>query len=453
MPDAQRSEAVGKSVFQLIFRPGARRGDRKTHVRGSYWRGKDFPADALALYAEPWTYHHLHLILGNYDAIINRVIHNAERGIGRFMPGPFSALIKPASSACNMRCRYCFYADESESRSVANMGMMSYETLENLVRKAFDYAGGPVSFAFQGGEPTLAGLDFYRTLIALEKRYNTKRLPVSNALQTNGLMIDDAWAAFLGENRFLVGLSMDGYAALHDGLRRDAALNGTFSRVRQAADALDRHHVEYNILSVVTSGMARRAGRVYRYLRDSHFRYLQFIPCLDPFSGGRGDWSLTAADYGAFLRETFDGYYDDFMSGRYVSVRQFDNYIMMLRGRPPESCGMSGLCMSCMTIEGDGGVYPCDFYVLDRWKMGNINEDGIPALLNSPAQTAFVDVSRPVQAECRQCEWYPLCRGGCRRHRETPDGSIGANRFCESYRSFFPYAIDRMKKMSLRMGR
>ncbi len=372
------------------------------------------------------------------------------------MPRPFSALVKPASSACNMRCRYCFYADEARSRAVANYGVMSGETLEILVRKAFDYATGPVSFTFQGGEPTLAGLDFYRRLIALEKQYNARRVPVNNAIQTNGLLIDEAWAAFLREHRFLVGLSMDGYGALHDALRPDAAGEGTFARVCGAAALFDRHGVDYNILCVVTAPAARRAEKLYRYFCNRRFRYLQLIPCLDALDGGGGDWSLTAADYARFLNGTFRLYYDGFMRGDYVSVRLFDNYVRMLMGEPPESCGMAGVCASWLTIEGDGGVYPCDFYVLDEWRLGNIREDGIEALMTGAAARRFVETSRPVHEKCAACRWYPLCRGGCRREREPfADGRPGLNRLCGAYQAFFEenaQNLERMAAAAMRAG-
>ncbi len=363
------------------------------------------------------------------------------------MTRPFTALVKPASSACNMRCRYCFYADEARSRAVANYGMMSLDTLECLVKKALTYAAGPVSFAFQGGEPTLAGLDFYRALMEMEKKYNARRLPVANAIQTNGLLIDDEWAAFLRENRFLVGLSLDGYGALHDALRPDAAGDGTFARACRAAEVMAKREVDFNILCVVSGPVARHGEKVYRYFRKRHFDYLQFIPCLDPLDGAPGEWSLSAEDYGRFLRETFALYYDDFMAGRPVSVRQFDNYVGMLLGRPPESCGMSGVCASYFTVEGDGSVYPCDFYVLDEWKMGNVREDSIEAMASSEAARRFVDVSRPINEKCAACRWLSLCRGGCRRNRE-PVSENALNQFCPAYQAFFEYAYEGLRRIA-----
>ena len=363
------------------------------------------------------------------------------------MMRPFTALVKPASSGCNMRCRYCFYADEARSRAVANYGMMTLDTLECLVKKAFEYATGPVSFAFQGGEPTLAGLDFYRALMALEKKYNQRRLPVSNAIQTNGLLIDDEWAAFLRENRFLVGLSMDGYGALHDALRPDAAGRGTFARACEAAELMTRQRVDFNILCVVSGPVARHGEKVYRYFRNHRYGYLQFIPCLDPLDDAPGEWSLSAEAYGRFLRETFALYYDDFMSGHPVSVRQFDNYVGMLLGRPPESCGMSGVCASYFTVEGDGSVYPCDFYVLDQWKMGDINTDSIEAIAASEAGRRFVEASRPVHEKCAACRWLPICRGGCRRNREPLDANT-LNQFCPAYEAFFEYAYEGLRRIA-----
>ena len=163
---------------------------------------------------------------------------------------PISVLIKPASSLCNMRCKYCFYADITDNREVKSYGIMSEETLENLIKKAFEYASGSATFAFQGGEPTLAGLDFYRKLLQLEQKYNVKKIPVQNAIQTNGYVIDEEWAKFLAENKFLVGLSLDGTRDIHDSLRVDAAGKGTFSRVEKTAKLFKKHGVEFNILCV-----------------------------------------------------------------------------------------------------------------------------------------------------------------------------------------------------------
>lgn len=367
---------------------------------------------------------------------------------------PVNLLIKPASSACNMRCRYCFYADVSHSREIQSYGMMSEDTLEQLVKKAFEHATGFAGFAFQGGEPTLVGLPFYRKLIALQEKYNTGKIQVYNSIQTNGYALNEEWAEFFARQNFLVGLSMDGTKEAHDALRLDAAGRGTYDRVAESAALLERFGVRFNILCVVNNFVARHPRKVYNNLKK--YKFLQFIPCLDSFDGEKESYSLTAERYGAFLKATFDLYYRDFMAGSYVSIRNFDNYLQILQGYPPESCAMNGFCTCYFVIEGDGSVFPCDFYVLDRWKLGNIRQDGLEDMQLTSAAREFVEVSKHRSEKCGTCDYYRLCRGGCRREREPfVDGHPGLNRFCESYRSFFAYSADRMVQMArkIRTGR
>lgn len=208
-----------------------------------------------------------------------------------------SLLVKPASSLCNMRCRYCFYEDEAANRSQASMGLMTRDTAGRMVQQALEAAGpsGRLTIAFQGGEPTVAGLGFFRDFVEDLARYNTARIPVSYALQTNGLALDEDWAAFLARHRFLVGVSVDGDKTLHDEFRVDAAGKGTWNRVQKNLAMLQRAGVACNLLCVVTRRCAKSAVRVYHALQKTGVRYLQFIPCLDPLGEPRGQrpWSLT----------------------------------------------------------------------------------------------------------------------------------------------------------------
>lgn len=201
---------------------------------------------------------------------------------------PVNMLIKPASSLCNMRCRYCFYADVSSHWEIHNMGIMSEETHENMVRRVMEYAQGSVSFAFQGGEPTVAGLDFFRRHMQLCHKYAKNGVNIYNSVQTNGYTLDEEWAEFFAENRFLLGISLDGPKEIHDLYRKDAKGEGTFNRVRKAVSILERHKVEYNILCVVTEPLARNANRVMNFFINNNFSYLQFIPCLDGLEGKQG---------------------------------------------------------------------------------------------------------------------------------------------------------------------
>ena len=330
---------------------------------------------------------------------------------------PLNLLIKPASSLCNMRCKYCFYGDVSEMRSFESFGMMSENTLETLVKRAFEYADDRLCFAFQGGEPTLAGIDFYRKLIDLEKQYNTKNLAVSNSIQTNGYLIDDEWAEFFAKHGFLVGLSLDGTREAHDSIRIDAMGKGTFDRVSAAATVLEKHRVDFNILCVVNNFVARYPKKVYENLKK--YRYLQFIACIDPFDGEKQIYSLKEDRYASFLKQTFDLYYRDIMSGNYVSIRNFDNYINILMGKHPESCAMSGFCTCYGVVEGDGSVYPCDFYVLPDYCTGNVHTHTVAETLQSEGMQRFVKEHPAAPAICRSCRYLGVCGGGCRRMRDV----------------------------------
>ncbi len=366
-----------------------------------------------------------------------------------------SLLIKPVSGACNLQCRYCFYHDEQEHRAVASCGVMSEGTLETVIRKALAYATRTCAFGFQGGEPTLRGLDFFRRAVELQQRYNVHHARITNALQTNGLLIDEDWAAFLGENRFLVGLSLDGPKDLHDGNRVDAAGGGSYSRALRAAQLLKSRGVDVNVLTVVTGQVAAAIPRIYRFFRRSGLLYQQYIPCLDPLGVPRGtaDYSLTPEAYGAFLRTLFDLWYRDVTQGQFVYIRYFENLVGLLLGRPPESCALFGECTVQHVVEADGSVYPCDFYCLDPWRLGTVQGDDFAALRETAAARRFVETSRAGREACRTCPYGPLCRGGCRRDREPPLPEGPGNYYCSAYRSFFQYALPRLRQVAAAVAR
>ena len=360
-------------------------------------------------------------------------------------------LVKPASGRCQLRCGYCFYRDETLPRQARDRGFMTLSTLEAVVREGLGYAGREVTFAFQGGEPTLAGLPFFEAAVRLQKQYNTRGVKVNNTLQTNGLLLDGAWAAFLRENGFLVGLSLDGVAATHNANRPDAAGQGTFARTLQAAKLLQAHNVEFNILTVVNRQTAEAAAEIYGFYKAQGFSWLQFIPCLDPVGEAPGGhaYSLSPADYGRFLTDTFDLWYRDVKRGAQPFIRQFENYVGMLLGLPPEACGMRGVCGLQHAVEADGSVYPCDFYVTDALYLGNLNENTLAEINARRVRTGFVEASAFIHERCRACRWFPLCRGGCRRCRPPDEsGRPGLNIFCESYRTFFAHAIEGLTEIA-----
>lgn len=362
-----------------------------------------------------------------------------------------SLLIKPASGNCNMRCRYCFYADELDNREIRSYGKMSVDTMHTIVEKAMEYGDYECTIAFQGGEPTLAGLDFYRDLVAYVTAHeNPKKLKIHYALQTNGYLINEEWAAFLGENHFLVGVSLDGLKEIHDRYRLDAAGKGTYQRVISAIRLLEKHQVEYNILTVVTAATARNGQKIYNYFKKNHFGYQQYIECLDPIGEepGQHEYSLTPEKYGEFLKSMFDAWYLDMRSGTYVYNRYFENLMMIMAGQQPESCNMRGVCGKQWVFEADGSVYPCDFYALDQWRLGNIQENSFEEMDEKRDGLGFIQWSMRQQEDCQKCRWFGLCRNGCRRNREPVTAEhTNRNYFCKSYQMFFEYAYPRLEEV------
>ena len=358
---------------------------------------------------------------------------------------PVSLLIKPASGLCNMRCKYCFYTDETENRETPLMGIMSRDTMHTLVDKAMDYAEGSCAFVFQGGEPSLAGLDFFRDLTDYVSRHpNPKGVAVSYCFQTNGYALNDDWGKWFADNKVLVGISLDGPKDIHDRYRVDTAGKGTFNKVMQSIRMLERHGVDFNILTVVSAANARRGQQVYEFFKKQDFRWQQYIECLDPIGEvqGSNEFSLTPERYEAFLKARFDAWYRDMMAGRYVFDRYFENLLMLISGQQPEACSLRGVCQSQWVIEADGSVYPCDFYALDQWYLGNINTHSFPQLEQARMKSGFIQMSAQLHPDCRKCKWLRLCRGGCRRNREP--NAMGKNHFCTAYAGFLDYAFPRL---------
>lgn len=364
---------------------------------------------------------------------------------------PLNLLIKPVSGSCNMACRYCFYADETEKRSVPLMGRMSPETMREIVDRAFAFADGECTFSFQGGEPSLAGLAFFQGLTDYVERHpNPKGIRARYTIQTNGYALDEPWVRWFAEHDVLVGVSLDGPKELHDRFRRDRDGEGTFHRVMAFIRLLEKHKVDYNVLTVVSAANARRGGQVYNFFKKQGFRYQQYIECLDPLgeTPGGHDYSLTPERYEVFLKTVFDAWYQDMKAGRYVYNRYFENLMMILTGQTPESCSLRGSCLPQWVIEADGSVYPCDFYALDAWKLGNILENSFEELEAARQHSGFIEWSHRLPEDCRQCRWLPLCRNGCRRNREpvTADRT-GKNVFCGAYRNFLEYAYPRLMEI------
>lgn len=359
-------------------------------------------------------------------------------------------LVKPASSLCNLRCGYCFYRDETQHREVACHGIMDRETLELTVRKALEAAEESCIFGFQGGEPTLAGLDFYKNVVELVDKYKKEGTYVGYSLQTNGILIDDEWLEFLKEHRFWVGLSIDGDRAIHDRNRPDAQGKDTYARTVKVWKKLQKRKIDSTVLCVLTRQSARRIRSVYENFKKIGAFQLQFIPCLDPMERERGQevYSLTPQLYAEALKTLFDLWFEDLQKGMGVYIRTFENYVGILRGQPPEACAMYGRCSQQNVVEADGSVYPCDFYALDEYCQGNVRDTDFEKIrMNFDKDPFFLDAEKRGDS-CASCRWYPLCRGGCRRDCFEDERHGRKNYYCEAYREFFPYVISRLEYLA-----
>lgn len=389
---------------------------------------------------------------------------------------PFHLLTKPMGSKCNLDCTYCFYLEKERLYPGAGSFRMSPEVLEAYIR---DYIaaqpGANVSFAWQGGEPTLAGVDFFRQVIALQQRYAGGKA-IENALQTNGTLLDDEWGGFLAEHRFLVGLSIDGPAHLHQAYRPDRNGQPTFERVMRGLEVLKRHGVEFNTLTTVHRKNARHALEVYRFLRNIGSGYLQFIPIVERDTAPRDDsglwlapppdheetdtldypvteWSVRPAEFGQFLCTIFDEWVQRDV-GR-VFVQHFDAALANWIGQPAGVCVFSERCGRALAVEHNGDVYSCDHYVYPRYKLGNLMNGSLAEMVDSPAQTSFGEAKvDTLPRYCRECPVLFACHGECPKHRflRTPHGEPGLNYLCAGYRKFFTHIAPAMSTMAALLG-
>ena len=370
----------------------------------------------------------------------------------RMMTMPaLSVMMKPSSGMCNMHCQYCFYCDEMVKRQQQLYGFMSEETLKNIIHKTMFQAEHQITYAYQGGEPTLRGIDFFRKAVELQKKYNHNHLQVFNALQTNGYALNEEWCKFFKENDFLIGVSVDGTKEIHDTYRRSAGKGEpTYDVIMRHIELLDKYQVDYNILTVVTEKTAHHAKEIYEYYRKMGWNFQQYIECMDPLGAEEPtEYSLKPETLGHFLTELFDLWYQDYLRGKQPYIRKFENYIGILVGCRSEACDQRGECGIQLVVEADGSAYPCDFFMLDDYKLGNFNEDRLPQMNQRRKEIGFVERSRKITQECRACPYYRVCRSGCQRTRDFfPEQDAYKSHYCEGYRYFFDHCLDRMMKIA-----
>lgn len=342
-----------------------------------------------------------------------------------------SIMIKPASSACNLNCSYCFYKDEASQRKVACTPFMDERTVLAILEKSLEDVD-VVTFAFQGGEPSLVGLDWFRRFVELERKINNGRVDVHYGFQTNGTLLDDDWGRFFHENNFLVGISCDGLPRLHNLFRRRNDSSRSSDGVLRGIEAMQRNHVDLNILIVVTDAVADNIDAVWDFFLAHDLRFQQYIACIDPLDGALNRF-LDPLVYGRFLVNLAKKWVASLQGPCPVSIRLFDNIIGILMGYPPEECDMNGHCSIQYVVESDGTIYPCDFYCLDQYELGGINNQTIGQLDQRRNEINFLHEADDVHADCKVCPIFALCRNGCKRNRDANNKF----RFCESYRMLF----------------
>jgi len=360
----------------------------------------------------------------------------------------FTLLIKPSGSDCNLDCRYCFYKNRAPEIGQGKQ-RMSYEVLERLIKDYLKVKPPVASFAWQGGEPTLMGLDFYRKAVELQKRYGAAGQQVSNALQTNAILLDERWCRFLHDNKFLVGISIDGPKQLHDYYRVDHSGGGTFGKVMQAIENCRKYEVEFNTLTLLNDRNVEHPDRLFDFFIKNGIRYLQFIPCveLDGTTGDITDFSITPQQYGKFLCRIFDRWYDS--GPESLSIRSFDSILSYCLGGKHTICTFDRQCSQYIVIEHNGDVFCCDFFVEPKWRLGNIFETPMEKLAASTRKRSFARAKQNLCNKCLLCRYLDICRGGCLKDRIVLDSQLARESyFCESYKQFFDYAMPRFMQMA-----
>lgn len=387
-------------------------------------------------------------------------------------------MAKPIGPICNLDCEYCYYLHKEDLYPGTKSWRMAPETLETYIQQYIEAQpkeAKEVTFAWQGGEPTLLGIEFFQRIVELEKKYARSGQTIANALQTNGVLLDEEWVDFFKRENFLIGLSIDGPADLHDHYRYDKKGQGTFAAVLKAMQLLQRHAVEFNALIVVHRENSQHGRRVYRYLRDNGVQFMQFIPIVERRGvGSHPEKEFDAADqvhawdrlvssrsvvpeeYGRFLNDIFDEWVKRDVGKVFVQI--FDQALAAWLGLEPSLCVFRKQCGRALAIEHNGDLYSCDHFVEPEYRLGNIMELPILEMANSQRQVAFgIAKEATLPQYCLDCDVRFACHGECPKNRfiETPAGDPGLNYLCAGYRKFFNHIDPLMRQMAdeLKAGR
>ena len=363
---------------------------------------------------------------------------------------PFVVMAKPVGPVCNLECSYCYYLDTASFYERPHRFRMSDALLETYVRQVMEASPGPVvPFVWHGGEPTLAGLAFYRRAVELQQRYLPNGWTCWNNLQTNGTLLGEEWCSFLATEHFDVGLSIDGTRWLHDAYRKDRRGRGTYERAVAGVRRLQAHGIQPDLLCTVTSAVAKDPLGVYRALRSLDTGWIQFIPIVRRGPDGQvTPESVTAEAYGRFLSTVFDDWVHHDV-GR-LDVQFFAEMSLVWAGGTANVCWMAPTCGRVFVLEHDAGVYACDHFVTAEHRIGDLDTSHLGALVDTPSQRRFGDDKRDrLPAQCRSCPWLTVCNGGCPKDRfaYSEDGEPGLNYLCDGLRQFFAHVEQPLRRV------
>ncbi|HPA87983.1 MAG TPA: anaerobic sulfatase-maturation protein [Bacteroidales bacterium] len=382
-------------------------------------------------------------------------------------PNAFHVMLKPAGPSCNLNCTYCYYLEKKKLFGDGGSFRMNDELLENFTKQFIEANDVPVvTFTWQGGEPTLMGLDFYRRAVEYQEKYRGGK-KIENAFQTNGTRLNDDWCRFFADNNMLVGISIDGEEHNHNRYRKTFSGSPTFSRVMKGIELLHKHKVEFNTLSVVNDYNAHFAQETYRFLKKIGSGFIQFLPVVEylsteesrenlrliaPSYSGEADvapWSVAPDDYGKFLITIFDEWVRNDVARYYVQI--FDATLANYVGENPGLCVFNQTCGDALVMEHNGDVYSCDHFVFPEYYLGNISETPLIDLVKSQKQFDFgIDKRNRLPGYCLRCQYRFVCHGECPKHRflKAPDGSPGLNYLCNAYKMFYSHVEPYMEYMA-----
>jgi uncharacterized protein len=382
-------------------------------------------------------------------------------------PRAFHILAKPTGPICNLDCKYCFYLEKEVLYPDVAKWAMPPDVLDSYIRQYIEQQqSGTIQFTWQGGEPTLLGVDYFRRVVELQARYAAGKR-IENAFQTNGILLNDEWAAFFADHSFLIGVSIDGPREFHDAYRVDKGGGPTFDRVMRGIDVLRRRNVAFNTLTTVHRANSSHPLEVYRFLRDNGSGFLQFIPIVERVStcvasdgltlvspsssqdAAVSAWSVDPVQYGRFLCAIFDEWVRNDVGRTFVQL--FDVSLEMWTGLEASLCVFRPTCGSALALEHNGDLYSCDHFVYPQNRLGNIMQAPLAQMVSSPQQIQFgQDKLNTLPQYCRQCEVRFACNGECPKHRfaKTPDGEPGLNYLCAAYKRFFTHIDPYMRFMA-----